>query len=150
MLLKVNLINCNLCKTLVPKLLHFPFRRKSIAFAICSSIQIDSAALVLLFLHFGVREPSWIVLCKVLLILNIRVIDSDWGRWGVLPGFNFLVCIFLAVLNSSFFVSVIRDGGYLIPHSHFGLKMQSAGSVRGPHDWLTIMVSGAESSCPAC
>ena len=28
--------------------------------------------------------------------------------------------------------------------------MQSTGSVRGSHDWLTIMVSGADSSCRAC
>jgi len=92
-LLKVNLINCNLCKTLVIKLLHFPFRRKSIAFAIRTCMWIDSAALVLL-LYFRVGEPSLVVLCRAILLLNIRVIDSGWGRRGVLPGFIHLSVLF--------------------------------------------------------
>ena len=108
MLLKVNLINCNLLRTLVTNVLYFPFRRKSTTLVICTKIQIGSAALVLLFLHFGVGEPSLIVLCKVFLLFNIRVIDSGWGRRGEFPGF-----IFLCVSFSLFAVALRRLLGLL-------------------------------------
>ena len=63
---------------------------------------------------------------------------------------SFLSVIFslsLVVLEASYSFATVNVC-YLSLIS--ALKIHNTGSVRGPHDWLTIMISGAESSCRAC